>query len=151
MGSRFLAIILVIQLVLSQIAFAQWEIIERNGLRFALVPSEKVVELAMDIQELKTLKRKNADLMELSVIQENQLESMKMMMSTQSQTTELYKIKEGVYTRQVTYLTETVEAEFKENERLRLSRPSPLYWTAFGGIITFGLIGLTAYALESVR
>ena len=151
MRNRLLVVVLVVQLVLSPLAFAGWETIERDGKKFAFVPSDKIIELALDMKLLDKTNTENDDLKNLNYIQAEQIESLRFMMQIQSQATELYKVKEGIYTNQVNYLTETIEAEFKENERLRLSKPNPLYWSAFGGIVTIGVISFSVWVLENIK
>ncbi len=148
---KLVSLMLVLQLIMPLVAFAEWEIVDKDGERFALIPGAIAVKMVRDLGELDSLRLENIELKKIIGLQEEQMGSIKIMLSNQDIRNELFRQREMIYVEQTTYLTEAYEREIEENGRLKLERPSPLWWSIFGGIVTFSLVGLTAYALSNVK
>lgn len=146
-----ISVVLALQLILSPAAFAGWELIERDGKRFALVPEEEIMNIVLDLQKLDGLEEEKEGFTRFSDIQKEQIDSLQRTLRLQSTKEDMYRMREAIYIEQVNFLSENYENEIEENGRLRINRPSPLRWSLFGGVVTVGVIGFTAWILESIK
>lgn len=151
MRNNIISFIIIFQLVCAPIAMAGWEIVEREGKRFALIPSHTVVKMANAIQELENLQKEIILFKEFAGVQEQQIKSLRKSVDLYNLKEDMYRMREGVYREQVNYLSKVYEQEIKDNERLQLKRPSSLRWALFGGVVTISAIGFTAWIINKVK